>query len=826
MQQGRVQTPEFKNNLALKPAARPVDTFEAPAQVPQDNNTARLVDALSAFSNTIGQLAPTLGQAEAAAKNKKDDAALAERQNFFMKASPEEQRRYIVEKHGLDRDEVKQAAAIGKMDGARYAEMVQGELQTHMQTEFDWNSGDPEDYARRFLQDKLQEIGRTDEPTFVSAYSQAGQSFIQNVSAMRIKRQADQMDVKVKGAASDYFRLTVDDSVKAGDDPQVTAKKLLMAASDAGKRGTLLLEDGDVDKYQLDELERRIDSNPQVVIAAIQQGRTGGGGNRPSYIDDPATRDRAILLDRKAGIALQLQRNRQERDTLIAANTHAIESGNGFLGLRDLVQFNPHSGEETVYSVESQKDEAVRNWIKQDDATAKRLGETPPQTILRRAQQFAIAGLQDPDLKAATDSIAQAGSPEVLLQPEAKEKLVQRLELINTVTKTNKNLSASYLKGQDKEFVDGFFAAREALGRDDTAALSFAYAVTNPSPQARSRVFAARHDITNAVKALRDSKWFSLNNPSMENSGMVEDHLWDLSEKYAAAGLSGQDAVAAAKSAIEKSAIHYNGTLIDVGSINTRAEMPSDFKGAVEAQVAAFLEDSKGKAYDASQVTIYQTGDKDGRFYLVDKDTMSPVTDDNGAMHFFTLSNLRAWDNANRQMLDKANASYNAFNQSVNAKGLFQALDKDGSTVWINTDREIWHHTAEEGQTPNWKKTGKRYSRTTAISPSGLPVFKRPERMNQKLKAASTWYQRVVVGAKITASAVADKYADEMQNDASYSDIAKETGTRIAKPVKAATDATIGSAGRSAAEMINGAQDFISVGKKAEEAINERNRGR
>ncbi|WP_435655090.1 hypothetical protein [Brucella pituitosa] len=60
---------------------------------------------------------------------------------------------------------------------------------------------------------------------------------------------------------------------------------------------------------------------------------------------------------------------------------------------------------------------------------------------------------------------------------------------------------------------------------------------------------------------------------------MVEDHLWDLSKKYAAAGLSGQDAVAAAKSAIEKFAIHHNGTLIDVSSINTRAEMPSDLKG-------------------------------------------------------------------------------------------------------------------------------------------------------------------------------------------------------------------------------------------------------
>lgn len=64
-----------------------------------------------------------------------------------------------------------------------------------------------------------------------------------------------------------------------------------------------------------------------------------------------------------------------------------------------------------------------------------------------------------------------------------------------------------------------------------------------------------------------------------------------------------------------------------------------------------------------------------------------------------------------------------------------------------------------------------------------------------------------------------------MQSDASYSDIAKETGSRIAEPVKATTDATIGSAGRAATKMINRAQDFISVVKRGEDVINEMNGG-
>ncbi|WP_266064920.1 hypothetical protein [Brucella intermedia] len=779
-QQGRVQTPVFRNNLKLQPQARPVDTFEAPAAIPEDRNTARLIHALSSFSSSLGGLAPQLAASEKDRNKERNEAQLAERERFYMQSSPEAQRQYIIEKHGLDKSDRIQAAAIGRIDGAKAAELDQNDLLQEMQTNFDWENGDPEAYVREQLAKRLEASGRTDEPTYVSAYSRAGQSIAANIVAIRNKRLAEAQEQKVQGAAADYFRMTLDDSIKAGDEPHAAASKFLKAAVDTGSRGTLLLNDGDVEREQLDELERRIESNPEIVLAAIHQGRFGSGGALPAYIDNPQTRDRALLLDRKASIALQVQRNRRQQDDLISANTQAIEQGTGFLGLRDLVQTKPHSGDENVYTVEKQKDEAIRNWIKQDDIKAKRLGETPPQTILRRAQHLALSGLQDPDLKAAVDGIAQAGGPEVLSSPEARQNLIQRLDLINTVAKTNKNLSAAYLKGQDKEFVDGFVVAREVLGRDDTAALSFAYAVTNPSANAKARVYKERQAIINEVSALRESKWFSLGGPSMENSGMVEDHLVDLAEKYASAGLSGKEAVIAAKAAIQNSAIHYNGTLIDVGAMGTRADMPSDFQGAVNAQVEAFLEDSKGKAYNKSDITIYQTGDKDGRFYLVDKSTMSPLTDDQGNMHLFTLSNLRAWDNANREAETKANATYNQFNQSVMSKGLYQVKDKDGDLVWINKSREIWVNTADEGKPPVWKKTGKRADHQAVLQyESGLPVVHMPDKAKRNVKATSDFFSRQFTNF--------GQVFERKLDDKTAAEIAKPDGIRILEEREAAT---------------------------------------
>ncbi|GEM_PF-4821473 len=55
-----------------------------------------------------------------------------------------------------------------------------------------------------------------------------------------------------------------------------------------------------VEGEQLDELERRIESNPEIVLAAIHQGRVGSGGTLPSYIDNPQTRgELCFLIERR-----------------------------------------------------------------------------------------------------------------------------------------------------------------------------------------------------------------------------------------------------------------------------------------------------------------------------------------------------------------------------------------------------------------------------------------------------------------------------------------------------------------------------------------------
>ena len=789
MAQGRVQTPEFRNNLKLQPAARPVDTYEAPAAIPRDDNTARLVDALSAFSGQIGQLAPVLGAAQASRNKDANEAALAERQNFFMTASPEERRQFVINKHGLDKADKLQAAAIGKMDGAQFAEMVQNEVLMDMQENFDWDNGDPETYAREVLQKKLQESGRAGEPTFLSAYSQAGQTFAQNIVSLRNKKMVEKREQQVQGAAANYFRMTIDDGVRADKSPEVIAKDFLKTAIDAGSKGTLLLDDNEVAKRQLVELERRTSSNPDIVLQALSMARPGKGGELPSFLDDPQTRDKAMDLMSKAQVAQHNRFNAAEQDRLLSANVENIRNGTGFIGSRDLVQTKltgSGSSEEVITNVEKQKTEAVRQFLLQDGRDAKARGEHPAETIARQTAVLAKSGLENPDVKAAAEGLALAGAPDVLSDEAGQQKLVQRIDLLNSISKANKNIGAVYLKGNDKDFFDGFIAARETLGRSDKEAAAFAYAVSNPTPTAKARVTREFQAINSAVKDLRDTKWMGRWSIDMENSGMVEDHLVDLAQKFALGGLNGKDAVAAARDAMEKSAIHYNGTLIDVGAIESRAEMPSDFRGAVDAQVASFMADSKGKNYSLGQLTIQQTGDRDGRFYLLDKETNRPATDDQGQMHMFTLSNLRAWSNANEEMQRKAQATYSVFNQSVNAKGLFQAEDKDGSTVWINKNREIWHNTAEEGQAPVWKKTGKRYSKTIATGPDGEIILKRPEFKKPTVSPAFGMFSRKVVNS----------WTDQMPDALSGGGIS------------------------------TGSNSFFKFGKTAEDAINERNRGR
>lgn len=740
-QQGRVQAPEFRNNLKLAPAARPVDTYEAPAAIPQDNNSARLIDALQGFSNSLGSLAPKL----ATANQGKSKEELAEMNRYFMTASRPERVAYIKGNHGIDFDNTstKQTAAAMTVMGSRYASDMQEELMEEMQSSFDWEKGNPEEYARQFMAKKLEESGHADNPNFVATYSKAGQTVVSNVYSFQQKKAIADHTQMVQGAASDYFRQTLDNSVKAGDKADDSARKFLDTSVDAGSKGTLALDDNEVDDRQVDELSRRTSSNPEIVLAALAMPRKGKGGERPSFLDDPRTRDKALHLQKLATITIKEQQNAAEKQAVLDGVLANAEQGNAFVGLRDLEQINPTSGERVVWSVEQQKKDAERVLIQREDDYAKKAGETRDQTITRRSQKFARMGLQDPDLKAATEGLADSLSPEIIQDPAQRENWLKKAALVESVTKRNKNVAASMWKGADKEAYDGFIAAREELGMGDEDALSFAYKVTNPSPESRQRLNSVRPEIDSAVRSLTSSDWFRSN--GVTEGGAVEDHLKSLAEKYAIAGMTAKDAVEAAKNTIDRNSIHYNGAMVDVGVLKDRADMPVNFEGSVQAQVDHFLAESKGVIgrgdFSASDVTIKQFGDRTGTFYLVDKTTQTAVTNDKGNIHTFTLANLKAWDNANEKLQQKSEATFNVMSQSVKARGLSQVVDKEGNAVWVDKKRIIWENSAPEGETPVWKKTGQRVNATAIMtSPDGGFQLQRPDKLNKRLKVTSEFF--------------------------------------------------------------------------------------
>ncbi|MGR6722318.1 hypothetical protein, partial [Aeromonas veronii] len=75
---------------------------------------------------------------------------------------------------------------------------------------------------------------------------------------------------------------------------------------------------------------------------------------------------------------------------------------------------------------------------------------------------------------------------------------------------------------------------------------------------------------------------------------------------------------------------------------------------------------------------------EDGRFFLADKTSLSPVIDDEGHAQLFTLSDLRDWDIKNQKRDDKYDLRQHTFEANVSAKGYVHAVDVDGSEVWVN----------------------------------------------------------------------------------------------------------------------------------------------
>lgn len=721
MAQGRVQTQELRSDIQLRPAPIQSDTFAAPAAPVRNDNMLRLADALGSFSNSIGNLIPTLAASQKENAKKAEEAQLARFQQRIGGMTLAEVNKEIQEGRMEKADSPWRQAAQSTIYGAKFAQALGAETDEALKTEFDWTNGDPEKFLAERFQKAMEARGETD-PNFIGSAARAWDSYKSQVFSQKEQYRINKSNEDASNASVTFIHDQVNQMITEGASPEDIGKRVHSFKSDLGKKGALGLNYEDIDAQIVNEAARQASTNPKAAIALL----TTPNGDLPALASNPKYLDRASQIMAEASKVRGRQLETETLARLDSENVQRIVKGAGFDDVQDFVYTSVDGTEKTVTKKE-QEDNARRIYFQEEAARQKANGETGGMdTTVRQFRELRRSNLEHPVITSKLTGLASNGAPDLLSNPEAKARQVEKMELYKTLKSENKNSIFSVVKdGQDRDYAEAYYAAQRYLGMSQDEALTFAYKSANLDTDAKARVARERDRVDSAVSQLDTTSWLG---SDVANNSMVRDKISDLAVRYVASGAPVDKAIQAAGKAFAESTLTYNGVVIDVGNARSRAAMPDNWKGSVDAQVDNFMTLATKKGYDRGDVTIMQMGD-DGRFFIADKDTLRPLTDDKGSQYLFTLSDLRDWDIKTQKQTEKYDLRQHTFEANVKAKGYVHAVDADGSEVWVNPKtREIMDMKyGDDDATPKWTNTGSKYKRGVIVNTDGGFVLKRPK---------------------------------------------------------------------------------------------------
>lgn len=720
MAQGRVQTQDLRSDIKLRPAPIQSDTFAAPPAPVRNDNMFRLADALGGFSNSIGNLIPTLAASNHEARKKADEAAIAQFEKRIGGMTLSDVNKEIQEGRMEKADSPYRQAAISKIYGSKFAQSLGAETDQLLKTDFDWNTGNPEKFLAERFQKAMEERGIND-PNFVSAASRGWDQYKSQVFGQQEQYRINKSNQDAANASVTFIHDRVNQMISDGISPEDIGKRVHGFKADLGKNGSLGLNYEDIDNQIVNEAARQATTNPKAALALL----TTPNGDLPALASNPKYLDRANQIMIEAGKA---QGKRAEVETLArldSQNVQRIVKGVGFDDVQDFV-YTDISGTEKKVTKKEQEDNARRIYFQQEELRQKQNGETGGMdTTVRQFRDLRRVNIEHPVITAKLSGLAANGSPDLLSNPDAKARQIDKMELYKTLKSESKNSIFSVVKdSQDRDYAEAFYAGQRYLGMSQDEALTFAYKSANLDSDAKARVARERDRVDNAVSRMDTTSWFG---SDVANSSMAREKISDLAVRYVAAGAPVDKAIEAAGKAFSESTLTYNGVVIDVGNARSRTAMPDNWKGSVDAQVDNFMGLSEKKGYSRGDVTIMQMGD-DGRFYIADKDTLTPLTDDKGGQYLFTLSDLRDWDIKTQKQTEKYDLRRHTFEANVKAKGLVHAVDVDGSEVWVNPKtRDIMNMKyGDEDAVPKWTNSGTKYQRGVIVNTEGGFSLKRP----------------------------------------------------------------------------------------------------
>jgi hypothetical protein len=702
------------------------DTYAPPPQPAKNENLFRLADALGSFSNTVGNLVGVVGKSSKEDRAKEDAAF----QMHIAGQTLAQTRKDIADGKMMVSEDKIANAARQSVYGGKWAESLAADTDTELQTSFDWDNGNPEEFLAKKFQENIEKSGLTD-PNALSAAGKAWDGYKSAVLAKQQKYRNDRVNQSNTDTAFTVVSDKANQWIKEGVDPSKFASNLNAMRGELGVKGSLGANEETLDQEYLNAASRLASTNPEYAVAMLDAEYTGRSG-KTSLSSQRAYADKVLQIKAEAAKAVGVRYDNDqqaqidhEADTLLAS---------GKLDRLTDVTWYDHNREQKTKPAETLKKEALNRYLGRSQEIAQVSKETPDQTAARELRVSQQSGLDHPQLKATVSGIAKAASVDMAQSPDAMGLVMDKVKVARWLYNTSKNTYMSYLPEEDRDFMESFMIAKDNLtGKDgrqmsDQGALEFAVRTSQPVQVDGLNFTKAQNDkIDTSVKniATQDG-WFGTSIGSgltPWNSAAAQQRVSSIAKRLVRGGVDQDKAVTIAIDSVKRNSITYNGTLLE---LNNKA-LPDNYKAALDGIIGDFATENPGVLTDhdigVGDITIMPMQDLNrsgGRFMLVDKNNPSqPLMDDaKGEPYFVSLGTIRQ-RGTNMQAKADAQAAHDiSVHGAAKLHGLVRAKSEDGNGhVWINPKtREAFDVTVPEaGGKPVIKKLGKRVRKDAPV---------------------------------------------------------------------------------------------------------------
>ncbi|WP_273794516.1 hypothetical protein [Brucella intermedia] len=670
-QQGRVQAPAFKNNLRLQPQARPVDTFTAPAAIPQDRNAARLMNALSAFSTSLGGLAPQMAAADA-------EKAQQEQWAFEKKIEGRTQAEWVADtKAGviMPHENELQKKALLAASGMNYGAYRANELRNKLVTEFDWDNQDPDKFITDAINSDLEQHGK--ERNWGAPYLREMAKLKGWAVDYKAKRTAEQFNTAKSEQAFGLIDTKTDEMIAQGMTPEATARAVRSMYSDLGAEGTLGVNYKDLDQEVVNKARRLASTQPEYALALMETQHVSKEGMKLRLADKPALRDIYLNIKTEAVKALDARAEASAREGFASGDLGLMLSG-GLDRVEDEDVKLP-SGKAITVTRKQRLEAAEKAYKAQSDIAASQGRETPVLRLSRELNDYRKNNLEHPQLKRQVTGIADMATPAALQDTEQRKALLDKVNTAKWLAHESKNTYIAYSEQKDREFVETFLLAKGSMvhkdGRaySDDEALTFAMETTNPvSAEGQLRIDRAKPKLEARMMdlAATPGRFYGEWKAAPENYSTAYQRVYTLAQRYVAGGMEPEKAVEQAATNVKNTSTVFRGNiLMDLAGMN----VPEDFEESMGAIVDDFAQRNpltmEKNGIEASDISIEPVNNPDqksgGYFKLIDRNDRTPIVDDKGNMVTVSLAGVRA--QSARRQAERAAKGDEAIHKAVEA---------------------------------------------------------------------------------------------------------------------------------------------------------------